>query len=49
VTGRVFRTVTKSLARDRPAQPRGPGRDSELAAVRRATEPVTKLLLALPF
>jgi hypothetical protein len=36
----VFRTVTESLARYRS------GRDSELATVRRATEPVTDLLLA---
>jgi uncharacterized protein (TIGR02569 family) len=42
----VFRTVTESLARDRPDQPHDPGRDGELAAVRRVTEPVTKLLLA---
>jgi uncharacterized protein (TIGR02569 family) len=42
----VFRTVTESLMRDGPGQPDGPGRDGELAVVRRATEPVTELLLA---
>lgn len=42
----VFRTVTESLARDPRDQPDRPGRDGELDAVRRATEPVTELLVA---